>query len=75
MIKHGRPIIPLGIEDTVLLEDFSDNWNSRVDRVRNHENESLGTVHGDPGSKIANDTGVDLTSKRISNSVSMERDG
>ena len=68
-------MIPPRIEDTVLLEDFGDNWNGRIDRVRNHENESLRAVQGDPGCKITNDTGVDLRIKRFSVSVSMKKDG
>jgi len=42
VIKCGRPMIPLGVEDTMLLEDFGDNWDGGVDRVGNHKNESLG---------------------------------
>ena len=68
-------MIPLRIEDTVLLEDFGDDWNGRVDRVRNHENEGLRAGQGDPGSKITNDASVDLISKRVSVSASTERDG
>lgn len=66
MIKCGRPMIPLRIEDTVFFEDLGDNWNGRVDRIRDHKNESLGTGQGDPGGEIANDTSVDLTSKQVS---------
>ena len=43
-IESRRPIIPLGIELTMLFEDFGDNWNGRVYRVRNHKDESLGAV-------------------------------
>jgi len=67
-------MIPLRIEDTVLLEDFGDNWNGRVDRVRNHENEGSRAGQGDPSSKITNDAGVDLADERVSVPVSLERD-
>ena len=75
MIKCGRPMIPLRIEDTMLLENFGDDWNGRIDWVRNNENEGLRASQGDPGSKITNYTSVDLTSKRVNISVSMERGG
>jgi hypothetical protein len=61
--KHGHPTVPLRVEDTVFLEDFGDNWNRRVYRVRNHENEGLGTTLGDPGGEITNNTSVDLRGK------------
>ena len=75
MIKCVCPIAPLRVEDTVLLEDFGDNWNGGVDRVRNHEDESLGTGLCDAGSKIADDTGVDLTNGQVSIPMSMGRGG
>jgi len=68
-------MIPLRIEDTMLLENFGDDWNGRIDRVRNDENEGLRAGQGDPGSKITNYVSVDLTSKRVNVSVSMEKDG
>jgi len=72
VIKCGCPMIPLRVEDTVLLKDFGNNWNGRVDRVRNHENEGLRAVLGDPSSKIVNDAGVDLAGERVSVPVSLE---
>jgi len=69
IIKCGRPVVPLRVEDTVLLEDFGDDWNGGIDRVRNHKHEGLGAGQGDPGSEIADDTGVDLTSKQVNVSV------
>jgi len=59
-------IVPLWVENTVLLEDFGDNWNSGVDRVGYHKDESLGAVQGDSSSKIADDTGVDLANGKVS---------
>ena len=67
-------MIPLWIEDTVLLQDLGNNWNSRVDRVRNHKNESLRARFGDPGGKITDDASVDLKSKRVSVLVSTGED-
>ena len=68
------PIVPLRVEDTVLLEDFGDNWNGGVDRVRDYKNESLGATQGDSGGKIADDTSVDLTNGKVSILVRMRRD-
>lgn len=65
------PMIPLRIEDTVLLENFCDNWDGGVYRVRNHENKSLRAVQSDPCGKIANDTGVDLAGERVSISINV----
>lgn len=59
-------MIPLRIKDAVLLEDFGDNWNGGVHRVRNHKDESLGAGLGNPGGEITNNTGVDLTSNQVS---------
>jgi hypothetical protein len=73
--KRGCLMVPLGVKDTVLLENFGDNWNGGVDRVRNHQDESLGAGLGDASSKIADDTSVDLTSEHISISVSTGGDG
>jgi len=67
-------MVPLRIEDVVLLEDLGNNWNGRVDRVRNYENEGLRGGQGDPSSKIVNDAGVDLAGERVSVPVSSERD-
>ena len=59
-------MIPLRVEDTVGLEDFGDDRDSGVDRVRNHKDESVGAVQGDSGSEIADDASIDLASKQIS---------
>ena len=67
-------MIPLRVEDTVLLEDFGDNWDGGVYRVRNHENKRLRASRGDPRGKIANDAGVDLAGERVSISVSVGAD-
>ena len=68
------PIAPLRVENTVLFEDFGDNWNGGVDRVRDHEDESLWATQGDSGSKIADDTSVDLMNEKVSILVGTERD-
>ena len=67
-------MIPLWIEDTVLLQDLGDNWNSRVYRVGNYKNESLGARFGDPGGKITDDASVDLRNKRVSVSICTGKD-
>ena len=70
VIKCGLPMIPLWIEGTVLLQDLGNNWNSRVDRVGNHKNESIRARFGNPGGKITDDASVDLANKRVSVLVS-----
>ena len=62
----------LGIENTLALEDLDDDWNSRVDRVRDNKNEGLGRVCCDAGGKITNDTSVDLD-RGVNVSQSLER--
>ena len=74
MIECGLQIIPLWIEDTVLLQGLADNWNSRVYRVGNHKNESLRARFGNPGGKITDDASIDLTNKRVSVLVSTGKD-
>jgi hypothetical protein len=56
-MRHG----PLGIVDAMLLEDFGNDWNSRVDWVRNHKHESLGRDGGNSGGEIADNSGIDLS--------------
>ena len=73
-LKCRLPRIPLWIEDTVLLQDFRHNWNSRVYRVRNHKNESLRARFGDAGCKITDDASVDLTNKQVSVLISTGKD-
>ncbi len=45
----------------MLLEDFGDDWYSRVNGVRNHKHESFGCGGGNSGGKIADDSGIDLS--------------
>ena len=45
----------------MLLEDFGDDWDSRVDWVRDHKHESLGCGGGNPSGEIADDSGIDLS--------------
>lgn len=51
---------PLWVEDAELLEHFSHDRDSGVDRVGNHKNKSLGGRGRDSGGKIFNDTSVNL---------------
>lgn len=64
-------MLPLRIEDVVLLEHFGDNWNGRVYRVRNHKNESLRAGLGNLCGEITNDASVDLASDQVSVVVNM----
>ena len=66
---------PLGIEDTVLLEDFGDDWNGRIYRVRNHKDESLGAGLGNPSGEITNNTSVDLMNRQVRILASTGKDG
>ena len=52
--------VPLGVEDTKLLEDLGDDGDSGVDRVGDDEDEGVGGGLGNAGSKIPDDSGVDL---------------
>jgi hypothetical protein len=51
---------PLGIKDTVFLEDFDDDGNCGVDWVGNDENECLWGRGCNAGRKIPDDTTVNL---------------
>lgn len=44
----------------MLLEDLGDDWDSRVDWVGNHEDESLGRGGSNSGGEIADDPGINL---------------
>ena len=59
----------------MLLEDFGDNWNGGIDRVRDHKDESLGAAQGNSGSEIADDTSIDLDDGDVSIPVSVGRGG
>jgi hemin uptake protein HemP len=52
--------LPLGIINTGLLEHLCDNRNGRINWVRDHEDECLGSSCGDPICKISDDSSVDL---------------
>lgn len=52
---------PSGIVDAMLLENFGDDWDSRVNWVRNHKHESFGCDGGNSGGEIADDSGIDLS--------------
>ena len=52
--------IPIGIVNASLLEHLRDNRNGRVNWVRDHEDECLGSICGDPNCKISDDSSVDL---------------
>lgn len=56
-------ISPLGVKDTVLLEDFGDNGDCRVHRVRDDEDEGLWGVLRDAGGEVAHNACVDLAER------------
>jgi hypothetical protein len=58
--------LPLGIVDTVLLENFGNYRNGGIYRVRNNENESFGSESGDTRREIAHNTRVDLVKDDVS---------
>lgn len=66
MIGCGYPIAPLRVKDTMLLEDFGDNGDGGVDRIRNHKDESLGAGQGDTSCEVADNASVYLD-KGVSN--------
>ena len=74
LIKCASPVIPPRIEDTVLLENFSNKRNDGIDRIGNHKDEGLGAGQGDASGKIPDDTSVDLTNKQVSPSANAGRD-
>lgn len=45
----------------MLLEDFGDDWDSRINWVRNHKHESLRCGGGNSSGEIADDSGIDLS--------------
>ena len=47
----------------MLLEDFSNNRNSGVNRVGNDKNEGFRSCCGDASSKITDDTSIDLDTR------------
>ena len=60
--------IPLGIENTVLLENLGNNGHSRVDRVGNDKNESFRSSRCDASCQVTDDARVDLSSSSAANS-------
>ena len=56
--SHGD--ILLGVKDLMLLEDLSDNWDSRVYGVRDDKNECLGRCGCNRDCEVTNDASVDL---------------
>lgn len=51
---------PLGVKDTLLLEDLCDDGDGRVDGVGDDENESLGCGLCDADGDVADNAGVDV---------------
>lgn len=56
--------LPFRVEDAVLLENFGNYGHGGVDGVGNNENEGLGSMGGNTGSKIANNASVNLVYRR-----------
>ena len=59
-VQSGNTEQPLGVKDTVLLQDLGKDGNGRVDRVGDDQDERLGTSFGDGFSEGGTDSGVDL---------------
>lgn len=53
-------VLPLGVENTLLLEDFGDDRDGGVDWVGDDENERLGGGRGDACGQVSDDACVDL---------------
>ena len=51
------------------LEDLGDDWDSRVDWVRNYKYESFGRGGGNSGGEIADDSGIDLWAGQLGDRV------
>ena len=49
----------------MLFEDFSDNRNGRIHRVRNNENEGLGARFGNPDGEIMDNARVALANYQV----------
>lgn len=64
MSDHSNPEkrikLLLRVVYAVLLEDFGDDGNCRVHRVRNDKDKGLGCSGRDAGGKVTDDTCVDL---------------
>jgi hypothetical protein len=56
----ARKGLPLGVKDTLLLEDFSEDRDSGVDWVGDDQDKGLGSGLSDGLSQSSADTGVDL---------------
>jgi hypothetical protein len=54
-----------GIVHTMLLEDFADNGDSRVDRVGDHQDIGSWAVLGHACCKITDDSSIDLIRERM----------
>ena len=65
LVLLTRQKSPLRVEDSVLLEDLSDDGDSRVDRVRDNEDECLRSMLRDAGGEVADDTCIDLCAVRV----------
>ena len=63
---------PLGVEYTVLLENFRDDGDSRVDGVGDDQDKRFGRGFGDTCGEVTNDTSVDLD-RGVNVSQSLER--
>jgi hypothetical protein len=51
---------PLGIKDTMLLEDFGDDWDGGVYWIRDDEDKRFGSRSCDSGCQITDDACIDL---------------
>lgn len=56
--------LPLGVENSSLLEDLSNNGDGRIDRIRNNENKCFGSCRRNTNGQIMDDTSIDLLTVR-----------
>lgn len=55
--------LPLRVENAMLLENFDDDGDGRVDRVGDYADNGFGGILGNTSCQITNDTRVDLVEK------------
>jgi hypothetical protein len=57
----------------MLLENFCNNWNSRVYWVGDDENESFWGIVGDTRGKVSNNASVDLCDEKSMSLIMMKK--
>lgn len=57
---HAPCYSPLGVVDTLLLQDLGNNGDGRVDWVADDENKCLGSIGGNTNGNVSDNGGVDV---------------